>query len=64
MQKQPTKSLLDRLNLLVMENPTPFQLAKLNMAILNATKYVPGQKYPWVVPLGTSYLDFLRPIEL
>jgi hypothetical protein len=23
-----------------------------------------GQSYPWVVPLGTSHLDFPRPIEL
>jgi hypothetical protein len=23
-----------------------------------------GQAHPWVVPLGTSHLDFPRPIEL
>jgi hypothetical protein len=23
-----------------------------------------GQAYPWVVPLGTSHLDFLGPIKL
>jgi hypothetical protein len=45
MWKQPTKSLVDRLNSLAMENPTPSQLVELNMVILNATKFVPKQNH-------------------
>jgi hypothetical protein len=41
MQKQPSKSLVNRLNLLVVENPTLSDTAKPNMATSNATKYVP-----------------------
>jgi hypothetical protein len=40
MRKQPTKFLVDRLNLLVVENPTLLDMVKPNMATSNATKYV------------------------
>jgi hypothetical protein len=40
MQKRLGKSLGDRLNLLVVENPTRSQLTKPNMATSNATKSI------------------------
>jgi len=42
----------------VQHDPTQDYLMKANY-VVKKMKFLEGQAHPWVVPLGTSHIDFL-----